>query len=136
MLNEYITRFLILESDPLVREQLERLVEGSGLGQAISVGTIREALDALDYEPVDIVIAAWNLSGQATGLNLLQMIRAEDRFRKLGFVLLSSPSEDEPSKVQAARAAHVDGYLLKPVNEVALTQLLREVGSKVTQFQF
>lgn len=129
-----VTRFLIVENDAIIRGQLERLVLDGDLGQSVSVGSIREAIQALDHEPVHIVISAWNLPGLATGLALLRMVRGEDRFRHLGFVLLSEPSSDEGSKVRSARAAHVDGYLLKPVDEPALTSLLREVSLKVPDY--
>ena len=124
-------RFLIVESDPIIREQLERLVSDAELGTSVSVGTIREAVEAMDHEPFQIVISAWNLPGLATGFALLRMVRGEDRFRRMGFILLSEPSEDESSKVRSARASQVDGYLLKPVDVPALTNLLREVAMQV-----
>lgn len=122
-----VVRFLIVECDPVVRIQLEELIRGSGLGESTSVGTIREALEALDQEIFHVIISAWHLSGLASGLAFLKLIRGEDRFKPMRFVLLSEPSGDEPSKVRAARAAQVDGYLLKPIEEPVLAGLLKEI---------
>lgn len=126
-----LVRFLIVEHDPVIRAQLENLVVNGELGVAVSAGTLREAVDALDHESFDIIVSSWDMPGRANGLSLLKLVRAEDRLRHMGFVLLSSPSEGEPVKVRSARAAHVDGYLLKPIDEKALSNLLVEVVSKI-----
>ena len=126
-----VVRFLIVENDPAIRAQLENLVLNAKLGTTVSASSIREAVDALENELFDVIVSSWDMPGRANGLSILKLVRAEERFRHVGFVLLSSPSEGEPVKVKSARAAHVDGYLLKPIDEKALSNLLAEVASKI-----
>lgn len=122
-------RVLIVEPELGDRERLRAIAEGQ-FGSVRTVVTLKEALAVLDTEPVDIIISAWTLSGPGSGLSLLKLVRGEKRLEKTAFILISTASSEEPEKVRGARAAQVDGYLLKPINDEVLTKLLVEILAK------
>lgn len=124
-------RFLILEPDSTLRAELRKLVLDARLGEAVTVATLKDAIDILDTQVIDIVISSWDLWGHGTSLSLLKLIRGQERFKHIGFVIISEPSRDEPQKVRAARSAHTDGYLLKPVDTEILKNLLLEIAAKI-----
>jgi CheY-like chemotaxis protein len=123
-------RFLVIDVDPAARSQLESWIVDGGLGEVIVSDNLRDGVRILDTQDITCVICAWTLLGISHGLSLLKLIKFEDRFKKIRFVMISSPSDQEAAKVKAARAAHTDGYLLKPLNEQSVRSLLIEVLPK------
>ena len=61
--------------------------------------------------PVDIIVSDWNMPN-CSGLELLKLVRGDERFSKLPFLMVTAESEGR--KVTAALAAGVDGYVVKP----------------------
>ena len=121
---------LIVEIDPASRAQIESWIREAELGEIFIATEIPHALKALETGKIDCVIGTWELLGAAGGLSLLKLIKLEERFRHIAFVMVSSPSPDEAEKVRAARAAKADGYLLKPLNESAVKTLVEEIRAK------
>lgn len=71
--------------------------------------------------PFQMIVSDWNMPN-ATGLDLLKRVRADGRFAKLPFFLVTA--EAEQSQVVEALKVGVTGYIIKPFTVDSLrTQL-------------
>lgn len=64
-------------------------------------------------EPFDFILSDWNMPGM-TGLDLLIKIRADERFSKVPFLMVTAEGEQE--KVVTAVKAGVSNFVVKPFN--------------------
>lgn len=122
--------FLIVEIDLASRAQIEGWIRDARLGEVCFAADIASVLKVLETQKIDCIIGSWDLLGLAKGISLLKLIKLEERFERIAFVMISSPSPDEAEKVRSARAARADGYLLKPLNESVMKALLAEIRAK------
>lgn len=85
-----------------------------------------EVISAGDKK-IDLVISDWNMPN-CSGLDLLKRVRADSRFAKTPFVLLTAES-DKAQVIEAIKAG-VDGYIVKPFTSIQLSDKLNEVYKK------
>jgi response regulator RpfG family c-di-GMP phosphodiesterase len=102
-------RLLIVDDDLAHRKVLAVMVEQSGM-TCKAVSSAKEALDLLQREPMDVVIADLVMPG-VSGMDLLTEIRL--RYPHLVF-LMATGVEDVRLGVQAMRQG-ADDYLIKPL---------------------
>jgi DNA-binding NtrC family response regulator len=69
---------LIVDQDPSVRGVLTKALARFG-HDALTASNAPEALQALGASHIDLVICDWNMSGPVDGLELLRLLREEDR---------------------------------------------------------
>src|SRR5436190_12968266 len=69
---------LLIDQDPSVRGVLTKALARFG-HDALTASNAAEALQALGANHVDLVICDWNMSGQVDCLELLRLLREEDR---------------------------------------------------------
>lgn len=81
----------------------------------------KSAVQKLAAARFDLVISDWNMAPMS-GLELLQHIRKDRQLAAIGFVMVTG--KNDPAEVAAAKAAGVDGYLLKPFNLANLEKQL------------
>jgi two-component system response regulator YesN len=126
-------RVLIVDDERLIREGLRGLIDWEALGfqvEAVAADGV-EALELLDASPVDLVIADIRMP-RMDGLDLLAELRS--RGNPVRFLVLSGFAEFEYA--QRASAQGIDGYLLKPVDEVELARHLAEVRRRLDSTRF
>lgn len=101
-------RLLLLEDHAVVRDGLRFMLEGAGWSVGGEAVTSAEALDVLDRCDCGLVVLDLNLEGE-DGLSAARRIR--ERHPELPILVLTM--HGEASRVQAALAAGVRGYVLK-----------------------
>jgi DNA-binding NtrC family response regulator len=69
---------LLVDQDPSVRGVLTKALARFG-HDALTASNAAETLQALGTSHIDLVICDWNMSGQVDGLELLRLLREEDR---------------------------------------------------------
>jgi len=114
---------VVVEGSPIARQTLGRQVEGRG-HTVVPAADADEAWSRLRDRRVDVVIADWTTPDHAAD-GLVARLRARERDEGTPYtaiVLLAAPSGR--AALPAAIAAGADGYLLKPVDEVALDAAL------------
>lgn len=79
--------------------------------------------------PVELVISDWNMPN-CTGLALLKKVRADARFAKLPFIMLTA--EAEAAQVKDALVSGATNYILKPFAADVLKQKLEQAWKKVS----
>jgi DNA-binding NtrC family response regulator len=100
---------LIVDQDPSVRGVLTKALARFG-HDALTASNAPEALQALGASHIDLVICDWNMSGQVDGLELLRLLREEDR--DVPVIMLTEFGTIEHA-VSAMRAGATH-YLAKP----------------------
>src|SRR3546814_20762468 len=88
---------------------------GSMRGEVAANGAA--ALAALEKGDFALVICDWNMKPM-TGLELLQVIRADERLAALRFIMITGDSDSD--RVQQALAAGVDDFIVKPFTREVL----------------
>jgi DNA-binding LytR/AlgR family response regulator len=117
-------RALVLEDEWLARNYLVQLIEATKLAELVgAVATVSEARDVLAALPVDVVFVDVQLSGDESGLDLVQSMASSDGVRP-AFVLATAFSQHA---LEAWDLGVVD-YLLKPFSEDRVEQCLRRLA--------
>ena len=117
-------RLLIIEDEPDLRTYLARLFSKDGYAVE-AIGDAENAYAWLDNNadnPPDMVITDVMLPGQS-GLDLLAMIRQDDRLARLPVVVLTALADVESAV--AAFAAGADDFVSKPFNSAELLARVR-----------
>ena len=88
-----------------------------------------DALEKLRVQPVHVLISDFNMPGM-DGLELLRVIRADARFAKMAFILLTGRADKE--LVQRAVQLGANNYLVKPFTAAQLKQKIEQVVGALT----
>ncbi|MEW5703019.1 MAG: response regulator [Pseudomonadota bacterium] len=82
------------------------------------------ALQKLREKEFGLVISDWNMEPM-TGLELLKEVRADDKLKKIPFIMITAESKTE--NVIVAKKAGVSNYIVKPFNAETLKSKLVSV---------
>lgn len=82
------------------------------------------ALEKLAQKPFKMIISDWNMQPMS-GLDLLKKVRADERFAKLPFIMVTAESKAE--NIMIAKQAGVNNYIVKPFNSETLKMKLSAV---------
>jgi len=118
-------RILVVDDLAACREGLATKL-GLYCFEAVGVGSVDEALARLAVEPFDLVLAD-ELMPAKGGLDLLAALRADARFARLPFVLLSLFGSDHAAVADWPHPPDAVG--LKPIRALKLAMLLDKVLS-------
>ena len=75
-------------------------------------------------EPYEFIVSDWNMP-QMSGLELLKKLRADDKYKKLPFLMITA--EAEQGNVVVAVKAGVSNFIVKPFS----AQVLKEKIDKI-----
>ncbi len=82
------------------------------------------AMEVLGQKDFGLIISDWNMEPM-TGIQLLRLVRADDKLKHLPFVMITAESKSE--NVIAAKEAGVSNYIVKPFNAATLRSKLVSV---------
>lgn len=130
MHSETTIRIFIAEDEPIILNNIAKKaskagawVEIAGLAESGS-----EALSGLSASPADILITDIEMPGM-NGLELIRTVR--ELYPQMKIVILSGYSNFEYART--ALRYGVNDYLLKPVAQETLTELLTKLGKEIAQ---
>ena len=126
------TRFLVVDDMPTMRELVKTQLRGMGYRNIQEAADGAEAFSRIvisyqDNEAIDVIISDWNMP-KLNGLDFLKQIRANDKYSKIPFLLLTSESEKD--QVTEAILAGVTQYLVKPFAPKAFEEKLKAVWAR------
>jgi two-component system chemotaxis response regulator CheY len=96
----------------------------------LGFNNVEEATDGtmawqmLEEKPFKMVISDWNMEPMS-GLELLKKIRADQRFARLPFIMITAETKAE--NVLIAKKEGVNNYIVKPFNVATLKAKLQAV---------
>jgi len=102
---------LVVEDEAFARKLTLATLQRIGLRKIVAAEDGNAALKAIAAarEPFHLIVSDWNMPGM-NGLELLQAVRAHHPH--MPFLMLTGHADQE--LVLAARAARVNGYIVKP----------------------
>jgi FixJ family two-component response regulator/DNA-binding HxlR family transcriptional regulator len=112
-------RILVVDDDPLFREELTTLLTDEGHA-ALSAPSVRRALELLESEPVDVLFTDLKMPRQS-GLELLTQVA--QRWPSVLTVMVTGFAT-VPTAVEAMKSGAFD-YIAKPFRTVQVQQVLR-----------
>jgi len=128
-----VTRILIVDDSPTIRRMVRAALTGLRGLTFREAGTGLDAIESLVVAPVDLIVLDLNMPDMH-GLEVLRFVRAQEAFKTLPIVVLTTRG-DEPSR-QAALASGATLFLTKPFSPHALASdvaALLGVGSASAQ---
>ena len=124
------SRIMILDDMAMMRKVVSKTLKEIGFTDIQDGADGNLGWDILNKStpPIQLVISDWNMPN-CTGLDLLKKVRADAKFSKLPFLLLTA--EAEASQVMAAMSSGVTGYVIKPFTAETLKEKLEQAYKKV-----
>lgn len=123
------TRILIVDDMGAMRKMVAIMCKELGFKDLSDAADGNLAWDVLQKAspPIELIISDWNMPN-CTGLELLQRVRADQRFSILPFLMVTA--EAQGPQVTAAIMAGVDSYIVKPFALVSLQTKLEAIHKK------
>lgn len=114
---------LVVDDMMTMRKVVIKACKEIGFAQIAEAADGKLAWDAIANAPAPfgLVISDWNMPN-CSGLDLLKRLRADSRFGKTPFVMVTA--ETEQAQVAQAIAAGVSQYILKPFTSATLKEKL------------
>lgn len=121
-------KILIVDDHALTRTMVKAILRGIGFEHVVQAESGANAVQVVMSEPVDLVICDWNMP-DGNGIEVLRTLRADTRFKKLPFLMLTAEAYRE--NVTAAMEAGVTDYVIKPFTSDVLIDKLETTLRKV-----
>jgi two-component system chemotaxis response regulator CheY len=102
---------LVVDDQMSIRALIKQALVALGVKAITDAPDGEEALRLLSMRPFHLVISDLNMP-RMDGLELLKAVRADARYKQIGFIMLTSRGEVE--LVKQAIALGVNNYLTKP----------------------
>jgi PleD family two-component response regulator len=118
--------FLIVDPDSIARAQIRRFLADLGWNRVLEAERTKEALDFLDAKPIYGIIADWDTPA-AGAFALMTLVRGEERFREILFIMTSKPDSETQTKIIKSASLKTDGFLLKPFLASNLDGVLKKI---------
>jgi len=115
---------LIVDDYKTMLRIIENLLKQLGFKNVFQATDGSMALRMLRENTYGLVISDWNMEPM-TGLQLLKEIRADEKLKKIPFIMVTAESKVE--NVAAAKEAGVNNYIVKPFNAETLKQKISAV---------
>ena len=119
---------LVVDDYKAMTRIIRNLMQELGFGNVDEATCGPSALQLIRNKNYGLVLSDWNMQPM-TGFELLQHVRADERTRKLPFVMVTAEAKTE--NVIAARKAGVNNYIIKPFTLAVLRQKLTSVLGEV-----
>ncbi len=120
-------RVLIVDDYNTMLQILRNLLRQLDINTVEEATDGEKALDIMRRQPFDLVISDWNMT-PVTGLDLLRSVRADEKLRRIPFIMVTAESKTE--NVITAKQAGVSNYIVKPFNAETLRMKIESVFAK------
>ena len=117
---------MVIDDSRAMRLILRRIVTQLGF-EVHEAGNGKEALDVLESlaEVPQVALIDWNMP-EMNGLEFVTTVRADDRFRQMTLMMVTT--ESEHGQIVRALAAGAHEYVIKPFTPEAIVDKLRLMG--------
>jgi two-component system chemotaxis response regulator CheY len=123
-----MNKILIVDDFATMRRIIKNFLKNMGYRDIYEAENGKEAMKMLSEGGFDLVLTDWNMPVM-NGLELLQSIRASELHSHIPVLMLTAESKRE----QIVRAAQegVNGYIVKPFNEITLKIKLEKIFERI-----
>jgi len=116
-------RIMAVDDSKTMRDMVSFTLKGAGYDVLVADDGVN-ALSALVGEDVDLIITDVNMPNM-NGIELVQKLRSDPRFRATPILILTTESDD--SLKQQGRAAGATGWIVKPFVPEKLLKVVNKV---------
>ncbi len=120
----YDLRILAVDDSPTMRRIIINTLKRAGFPNVIEAVDGKDALAKIQVEPVDFVIADWNMP-EMDGLELVAALRESVDYHNLPVLMVTTRSVKEDI-VEAMRAG-VNSYIVKPFTPEILREKILQI---------
>ena len=118
-------KVLVVDDFVTMRRITKTLMKQLGYTNMIEAEDGKQALEILQRDSaIEFVISDWNMPNM-TGLELLQAVRADDKLKKLPFLMVTAEAEQE--NIMAAVKSGISNYVIKPFTAATLQDKLGKI---------
>lgn len=115
---------LIVDDYNTMRRIVRNLLKQLGFENADEAADGTEAFKKMQEKQYGLIVSDWNMQPM-TGLELLKLVRADEKLRATPFIMVTA--ESKPENVLIAKQAGVSNYIVKPFNAETLKQKMTSV---------
>lgn len=119
---------LIVDDDKLIRDIIMANLRGMGFQRFLYASNGVEANKKLQdsKNEVSLIMCDWDMP-VADGLIFLRAVRADEKFKKTPFIMVTAQQSTERLKISQAAKYNVDAYIVKPFNAETLRKKVAQV---------
>lgn len=118
---------LIVDDFRTMLRMTKNLLNQLGFENVDDASDGQAALEKLREKGYQMVISDWNMDPM-TGLDLLREIRADEKLKKLAFIMITA--ECKSQNVIAAKEAGANNYIVKPLTgEILKNKIAAVIGN-------
>lgn len=126
------SKFLVVDDFKTMRMIVKKTLSGLGYSNVEEAEDGAQALTKIkqakaEGKPFTCIVCDWNMPNMS-GLDLLKVVRADQDFKTLPFVLVTA--ENEQKQVLEAAKAGVSNYIVKPFTPDDFKNKLTQVFNK------
>lgn len=128
---DFNTRVLVVDDMMTMRKLVIKSLKEIGFKDFVEAADGAKGWEAVanSNPPIGLIVSDWNMPN-TTGIDFLKRVRAESRFKKLPFLLVTA--EAEKHQVVEAVQAGVTEYVIKPFNKESLEAKIKSAHAKIT----
>ena len=117
-------KVLVVDDFVTMRRIVRNILKQIGFKNITEAEDGKAALNELKKEKPDLILCDWNMPGMS-GLDLLNVIRADDQFKGIPFIMVTA--EAQKNNIVDAVKAGVNGYIVKPFTAETINEKLKKV---------
>lgn len=117
-------KVLIVDDLPSARRVTKKLLRSLMINDIVEAADGSKAMEILKKGGIDLVISDWRMP-DIEGIELVKLLRAEKRFEKLPFIMMTSYSDKDV--VVTAVQAGISDFIAKPFNAAILGEKINKV---------
>ncbi len=115
---------LVVDDYNTMRRIIKNLLKQLGFDNVDEAADGGEAFKKCQEKMYGLIVSDWNMEPM-TGMELLKLVRADDKIKNTPFIMVTA--ESKPENVIAAKQAGVSNYIVKPFNAETLKGKLTAV---------
>jgi len=120
-------KILVIDDFSTMRKIVKGILRQLNFNNIVEADDGTTGLNVLQNEQVDFIICDWNMP-KMTGLELLNVVRADDALKDIPFLMVTAESRQE-NIVEAVKVGAND-YVVKPFTAEILDKKIKQIFSK------
>ena len=122
-------KFLVVDDNPAVRATVIEYLNTMGFSEFAEAENGAQAVQILGQGDIEFVISDWEMP-EMSGIELLKLMKHNEAWSRIPFVMVTSPESQEKSKIEAAALSQVDAYIIKPFRLETLQVKIENILAK------
>jgi two-component system, chemotaxis family, chemotaxis protein CheY len=114
-------RILVVDDFSTMRRIIKKILKGLDLTDVVEAENGAQAWEALNRQPIDLVICDWNMP-EMSGMDLLEKVRADPAMAELPFIMVTA--EGKGKTVVEPGQEHRTNFIAKPFKAEDLAEKL------------